>query len=84
MSNYITTNIRLPEEDYLRLKKEAFRTSKSLSAVIRQRISTNKSANKPAGQIIIQIRNHANQYASSMNKVDIVKTLKEMRNQGKW
>ncbi|MBI2029577.1 hypothetical protein HYT02_04130 [Candidatus Gottesmanbacteria bacterium] len=84
MNNYITTNIRLPEEDYLRLKEEAFRTSKSLSAVIRQKISTNKSPSKPADQIIIQIRDHANQYASSMKKVDIVKTLREMRNQGKW
>lgn len=38
MSNYVVTNIRLPEEDYLRLKEEAAKKRKSLSAVIRQKI----------------------------------------------
>lgn len=40
MSNYVVTNIRLPEEDYLRLKEEAARARKSLSAVIRERVGT--------------------------------------------
>lgn len=38
MSNFITTNIRLPEEDYLRLKAEAAKSRKSLAAVIRGKI----------------------------------------------
>ncbi|MBI2011346.1 ribbon-helix-helix protein, CopG family [Candidatus Daviesbacteria bacterium] len=42
MSNYVTTNIRLPEEDYLRLKEEAAKNRKSLSAVIREKISGKK------------------------------------------
>ena len=36
--NYITTNIRISEEDYLRLKIEAAQSRKSLSAVIREKI----------------------------------------------
>lgn len=39
MVSYVTTNIRLLEEDYLRLKEEAARKRKSLSAVIREKIS---------------------------------------------
>lgn len=39
MSNYVTTNIRLPEEDYLRLKEEAAKKRTSLSAVIREKVS---------------------------------------------
>ena len=41
--NYVTTNIRLPEEDYLRLKSEAAKRRKSLSAVIREKVSETKS-----------------------------------------
>lgn len=39
MSNFVVTNIRLPEEDYLRLKEEAAKKRKSLSAVIRDKIT---------------------------------------------
>lgn len=42
MTNYVVTNIRLPEEDYLRLKAEAAVTRKSLSAVIRERVGAKK------------------------------------------
>lgn len=42
MSNYVTTNIRLPEEDYLRLKEEAAKKRKSLSAVIREKVGSPK------------------------------------------
>lgn len=42
MSNYITTNIRLAEEDYLRLKEEAARRRISLSAVIRDKVGEKK------------------------------------------
>lgn len=39
MSNYVVTNIRLLEEDYLRLKDEAAKKRTSLSAVIREKVS---------------------------------------------
>ena len=44
MSNYVTTNIRLDEEDYLRLKEEAAKKRTSLSAVIREKISQKKTS----------------------------------------
>jgi predicted CopG family antitoxin len=46
MANFVTTNIRLLEEDYLRLKEEAFKKRKSLSSVIREKIGGKKSVNK--------------------------------------
>jgi hypothetical protein len=46
VSNYVTTNIRLPEEDYLRLKEEAAKKRKSLSAIIREKVSKNKKPSR--------------------------------------
>lgn len=42
MSNFVVTNIRLPEEDYLILKEEAARKRTSLSAVIREKVGKKK------------------------------------------
>lgn len=39
MNNFVTTNIRISEEDYLRLKEEAAKKRISLSAVIRNKVS---------------------------------------------
>ena len=44
MSSYVVTNIRLLEEDYLRLKEEAAKKRKSLSAIIRERIGKKKTS----------------------------------------
>lgn len=41
--NYVATNIRLSEEDYLRLKEEAAKRRKSLSAVIREKVGVKKT-----------------------------------------
>lgn len=40
--NYVVTNIRLSEEDYLRLKEEAAKKRKSLSAIIRDKVGKKK------------------------------------------
>lgn len=46
MSNYIVTNIRLPEEDYLKLKEEAAKKRTSLSAVIREKVGSKKKISR--------------------------------------
>ncbi len=84
MSNYVTTNIRIPEEDYLRLKEEAAKKRQSLGAVIRSRISVNKPHGKSRQYLIKRIRKHAAQNARYLEGVDIVKVLREMRYSGKW
>ncbi|MBI3282454.1 hypothetical protein HYZ70_00045 [Candidatus Curtissbacteria bacterium] len=84
MSNYVTTNIRLPEEDYLRLKEEATKRRKSFAAVVRDRISEKKYQKKSSEELIKNIRKHAAQNARYLEGVDIVKVLREMRYSGKW
>lgn len=46
MSNYVTTNIRLLEEDYLKLKEEAAKKRTSLSAVIREKVGGKKKLSR--------------------------------------
>lgn len=53
--NYVTTNIRLPEEDYLRLKDEAARSRKSLSAVIREKVGKKRVAGKAYAKLLLSI-----------------------------
>ena len=84
MSNYVTTNIRIYEEDYLRLKAEAAKRRKSLAAIIRDRISEKRSQGKSRQNLIKKIRKHAAQNARYLEGVDIVKVLREMRYSGKW
>lgn len=50
--NYVTTNIRLPEEDYLRLKAEAAKKRESLAAVIRKKIAGPKPSPRVAKNLL--------------------------------
>ena len=86
MSNFITTNIRIPEEDYLRLKEEAAKDRKSLSAVIRKKITIQKQ--KRSEREIESLYERRHKIAENLNKkikdFDIVAALREMRYEGKW
>lgn len=44
--NYITTNIRLPEKDYLRLKEEAAKKRKSFGALAREKLGVKKQQSR--------------------------------------
>lgn len=52
MSGFVVTNIRLPEEDYLRLKAEAAMKRKSLSAVIREKVGKKLSPEEYAKRLL--------------------------------
>lgn len=41
--NWITTNIRFPEDLYLELKLEAAKTRKSVGKIVRERVTKNSS-----------------------------------------
>ena len=56
MNNYVVTNIRLLEEDYLRLKEEAAQKRKSLSAVIRDKVSGKKVSRKNHTRLLLSIK----------------------------
>lgn len=81
--NYVTTNIRLPEEDYLRLKEEAFNRRRSFAALIREKVSAKKNIKSPE-KLMQEIRKHAAENAKYLKGVDGVKIIREMRDNAKW
>lgn len=77
--NYITTNIRIPEDDYFRLKEEAARQRKSLSGVIREKISLKKERKKSAQWLLLKMRQLAVHNAKALKGWDSLKALREIR-----
>ena len=84
--NYVTTNIRISEEDYLRLKNEAAKKRKSLSAVVRDRLSSQDNALSKAEiiQIMDKTRELAKRNSQYLKGIDGVKVIREMRDNEKW
>lgn len=82
--NYVTTNIRISEEDYLRLKNEAAKKRQSFAALIREKVAPNKKSQKSADKLIIEMRQLAKKNAKLFKNVDAVKTIREIRYHGKW
>ena len=77
--NYVTTNIRISEEDYLRLKLEAASKRTSLSGVIREKISINRKGGKSTKKLLLQIRKLASHNAKVLKDWDSLKALREIR-----
>lgn len=78
--NWITTNIRFPEDLYMELKAEAARTRKSVAAVIRQRL-TDKKKRSPAevARIMRGIKKIAGENARQNPGISFSDKLIEMR-----
>lgn len=81
--NYVTTNIRLAEEDYLRLKEEAFKKRKSLAALIRDRVTPRKNVKSPE-KLMQEVRKLARENAKYLKGIDGTKIIREMRDNAKW
>lgn len=83
MNSYITTNIRISEEDYLRLKAEAAKKRTSLSAIIREKVHPQQKRESP--EIIMKrLKKYASENRKYVEGVDIVKVLQEIRDGAKW
>ena len=84
--NYVTTNIRISEEDYLRLKAEAAKKRQSLSAVVREKIKPKQKARTKAEvkKIMAETEKLARENAKYTKGFDSVKALREIRYHGKW
>lgn len=84
--NYVTTNIRISEEDYLRLKAEAARKRQSLSAVVRGKISPKEKPRTKAEvtKFMKELSKLAKENAKYTKGFDSVKAIREMRYEGKW
>ena len=80
MSNFITTNIRLPEEDYIRLKEEALRKRKSLSAIIREKVGSRKLTSKEYAEKLLTIKSDWFSYAEyKKNRTDVERRFKKYK-----
>ncbi|MBI4066137.1 hypothetical protein HY411_00310 [Candidatus Gottesmanbacteria bacterium] len=78
--NWITTNIRFPEDLYMTLKAEAARRRVSLAAVIRQRL-TDKKKRSPAevARMMRSVRKLADQNARESGVGSLSDALIQMR-----
>jgi len=79
--NYITTNIRISEEDYLNLKAEAAKNRKSLSAIIREKIGSAGQMHSEAEvkSLLEDLDKVAKENAKYTKGFDSVKALREIR-----
>lgn len=83
MSNFVTTNIRILEKDYLRLKQEAAQRRKSLAAIMREKLTVKEKARSKteAKKFMQEIRKHAAENAKYTKEFNSVKALREIRYQ---
>lgn len=81
--NYVTTNIRIPEDDYMRLKEEAAKNRKSFSAVVRERIRSRHKVGSKAEvkKIMAETEKLAKEISKYTKGFDSVKALREIRYQ---
>ena len=78
MSDYVVTNIRLPEEDYLRLKEEAAKKRTSLSAVIREKVSDKKLSREEYAKKLLTLKTDWFDYKEyKRNRTQVEKRLKK-------
>ncbi len=79
--NYITTNIRISEEDYLKLKAEAAKNRKSFSAIIREKIGSAGQMYSEAEvkSLFEELDKVAKENAKYTKGFDSVKALREIR-----
>lgn len=84
--NYVTTNIRLPEKDYLRLKSEAAKRRKSLAAIIREKVGADQSphSDDEIKKIIEELDVRAKSNGKKLKGRSGVKIIREMRDNSKW
>ena len=82
MNNYVVTNIRLPEEDYLRLKEEAARKRASLSAVIREKVGNKKISREEYAKKLLTLKTDWFDYKEyKRNRKQVEKRLKKLWNE---
>lgn len=79
--NYVTTNIRFPEDVYLQLKEEAAKTRMSLSAVVRKKVDAD-SVNRDrasAAKLIATIDATALRLGRKLKGFDATAAIRQMR-----
>lgn len=81
--NFITTNIRFPEDVYMQLKAEAAKNRMSLSAVVRQKVGVHRQKRDPAelAQFITKIDATAAYLGKKLKHFNSVAVIRKMRDE---
>lgn len=81
--NFVTTNIRLPEEEYIKLKAEAARKRKSLAAVIREKVGVKDRtfSKSKVEKFMRELDEIAESNAKILKGWDSLKALREIRDE---
>ena len=78
--NWITTNIRLPEDLYMELKMQAAHERKSVAAVVRDRLAPQKKSQKAsATQIMKKLDKLAKEVAKQNKGINFTQGIIDMR-----
>lgn len=79
--NWITTNIRLPEDLYMDLKVKAARERKSVAAVIRYKLSSSESLIKKRknAQLLKKMQNLAKKIAKENKGLNLTQAVIDAR-----
>lgn len=79
--NWITTNIRFPEEQYMELKMEAARLRKSISAIVRERVGEVRTGEKRENTdaFMKKLNRFAKKMAKKYKGLNLTKALIDMR-----
>ncbi len=80
--NWITTNIRFPEDRYIELKMEAVRKRKSVAALIREKVFSEgkkSSQSRSAEKLLKELDKLAKKNAKQNPGISFSKKLIEMR-----
>ena len=82
--NYVTTNIRLSEDDYIRLKTEAAKKRKSLSAIIREKLQSDLAPRSKVETIINDLKILARENGKKLKDIDGTLLIRQIRDKAKW
>lgn len=81
--NWITTNIRIPEDQYMELKMQAAQQRKSVAQIIRERITDRKSAKtkkkKDVTEFFRRLDKVRKQMAKENKGINLTQALIDMR-----
>lgn len=79
--NWITTNIRLPEDMYMSLKMQAAQERKSVASVIREKLAIKEKrvSKKKAAKLLRELDTVAKQIAKQNKGVNLSQALIDMR-----
>lgn len=77
--NWVTTNIRLPENLYMDLKMKAAKERKSIAAVIREKLTEDKKSENNADKLLGRMKQLSKRLTKDNPGLNLTKNLIEMR-----